>query len=235
MAAKRKRKMRRNPGGPLDRVSQRELEIYVENNGQLHRSQEVPIRTNLINKMAKGVYDHAGAVKLYGYLMESGAKAYAKEFGGPGASWHEIFSPATRKAAAKEFAKSFETEARLGNYDHLLQKQYQGKWSGRGGKQNPVMRGMGGGGFISGAKVYTLPNGGLHVRLPAKYVGRVRNPSEIKEYSAYVPGFGTLATYTRTIAEAKRMLLSQYRSSFTGANQPAPRSFPKGTKIRRTA
>ncbi len=120
-----------NPGGPLDTHAARELELYVENDAQLHRSQEQPIQKNLITKMARGVYNHSGAVKLYGYLMESGAKKYAKEYSG-GSDWHQIFSSATRKAAAEVFAKSFETEAKLGNYDHLLPKKYAG-WSGKTG------------------------------------------------------------------------------------------------------
>lgn len=118
-----------NPGGPLDTHAARELELYVENDAQLHRSQEQPIQKNLITKMARGVYNHTGAVKLYGYLMESGAKKYAKEYSG-GSDWHQIFSPATRKEVAERFAKSFETEAKLGNYDHMLPKKYAG-WSGK--------------------------------------------------------------------------------------------------------
>jgi hypothetical protein len=120
---------RKNPGGPLDTHAAHELELYVENDAQLHRSQEQPIQKNLITKMARGVYNHTGAVKLYGYLMESGAKKYTKEYSG-GSDWQQIFSPATRKAAAEKFAKSFETEAKLGNYDHMLPKKYAG-WSGK--------------------------------------------------------------------------------------------------------
>ena len=128
--------------GPLDTHAARELELYVENDSTLHRQQEQPIQKNLITKMARGVYNHSGAVKLYGYLMESGAKKYAKEFGSQGygrtgGDWHQIFSPATRKHAAETFAKSFEVEAKLGNYDHMLPKKYSG-WSGKTGtKTNP--------------------------------------------------------------------------------------------------
>ena len=123
-----------------DTGAARELELFVENDADLYRQQEQPIQKNLINKMAKGVYHHAGAVKLYGYLMESGAKKYVKEHGSPGDVWHEMFNTATRKVAAERFADHFETEAALGNFDGLLQKQHQGKWSGKdwkGARQNP--------------------------------------------------------------------------------------------------
>lgn len=116
-------KRRTNPGGPLDTHAAKELELFVENDADLYRQQYTPINKNLITKMARGVYNHAGAVKLFGYLMESGAKKYAKQFS-VGSDWHQIFSPATRKAAAEVFARHFEVEAKLGNYDHLLPKKY---------------------------------------------------------------------------------------------------------------
>lgn len=35
-----------------DNVSARELKLYIENDGQLNRQQEVPIQKNLVNKLA---------------------------------------------------------------------------------------------------------------------------------------------------------------------------------------
>lgn len=113
----------------------RELSLYVENDGALHRQQEVPIRANLMTKRARGQYSHAGAVKAYEYLMESGAKKYAKDHGSPGTPWHVMFTVADRRQAAEEFAKAFEVEAKLGNYDSLLPKKYQG--GGTGTKKTP--------------------------------------------------------------------------------------------------
>ena len=115
----------KNPGGPLDTHAAKELELFVENDADLYRQQYSPINKNLITKMARGVYNHAGAVKLFGYLMESGAKKYAKEYS-EGKDWHQIFSPATRKHVAELFADHFETEAKLGNYNNLLPKKYSG-------------------------------------------------------------------------------------------------------------
>jgi len=104
-----------------------ELVQFTENDGQLYRSQGLPIIKNLTAKKASGKYNHAGAVKLYGYLMESGAKKYAKELGDGPASWSRIFPPAIRRAAAEEFAKSFEAEYALGAYSQYVPKKYQGK------------------------------------------------------------------------------------------------------------
>lgn len=108
-----------------DSSAARELAMFVENDADLYRQQETPINKNLATKKAKGIYHHEGAVKLFGHLMESGAKKYVKEMGSPGDQWHEMFNTATRKEAAEDFAKHFETEYNLGNYDHLLPKKYQ--------------------------------------------------------------------------------------------------------------
>lgn len=115
--------VRKNPGGPLDTHAAKELELFVENDADLYRQQYTPINKNLITKMARGVYDHGKAVKLFGYLMESGAKKYARQYS-VGNDWHQIFSPATRKSVAELFARHFEVEAKLGNYDNFLPKKY---------------------------------------------------------------------------------------------------------------
>ena len=102
-----------------------ELEQYIENDAELHRQQHMPILKNLATKKARGQYKHALAVKLFGYLVESGAKKYAKAFGSSDQPWHKMFDVPTRKRVAEELTKSFEAEHKLGNYDNLLPKKYQ--------------------------------------------------------------------------------------------------------------
>ena len=196
---------RRNAGGSVDTGSARELELFVENDAQLHRSQEVPIQKNLITKMARGVYNHNGAVKLYGYLMENGAKKYNREYGGGGSVWHEMFNTATRKAAAERFASSFETEAKLGNYDYLLPKKYQKSKSnpGRGTTVPAHIRINPRNGRI---QVFVTPKvaeklrGGKGIRVamnPAQY--QIRKGSKRGYYDVvemqHVPGRRTVGTY----------------------------------------
>lgn len=101
-----------------------ELKLYIVNDGDLHRQQGEPILKNLATKKARGIYKHDLAVKLYGYLVEAGAKKYAREFD-DASRWHKLFDVPTRKKVAEELTKSFETEYKLGNYDHLLPKKYQ--------------------------------------------------------------------------------------------------------------
>lgn len=108
---------------PMDEHAARELELYINNDGSLDRSQTTPIRKNLVTKRARGEYRHDLAVKLFGYLVEAGAKKYAKEF--PGQPWHKMFSVAARKRVAEALTRAFEGEAAFGNYDYLLPKKYQ--------------------------------------------------------------------------------------------------------------
>jgi hypothetical protein len=114
------------PSGPANADAARELELYIENDADLHRQQYVPIVKNLMLKRRKGVYDREKAVKLFMYLMESGAKKYIREFvqsserGSLPPKIDTIFNKATREMAARTFRDSFEGEAELGNWDHLL-------------------------------------------------------------------------------------------------------------------
>jgi len=100
--------------------------LFINNDGDLYRQQHTPINENLALKKAKGVYDHAKAVKLFGYLAESGAKKYDKEFGGGAPlEWARTFSPATRKAVAEELTEDFEGNWENGEYRGTLPKKYQ--------------------------------------------------------------------------------------------------------------
>lgn len=106
-------------------VGAHELHLYIENDGILYRQQGQPILKNLATKKAKGEYDHAKAVKLYMHYMDAGAKKYAKEFGG--GAWNVMFPVADRKQAAEAFARDFEAEYALGNYNGYIPKKYQPK------------------------------------------------------------------------------------------------------------
>jgi hypothetical protein len=95
---------RRGLRGPTE---QTELKLFIDNDGDLYRQQTTSITKNLQRKLAKGVFDKEKSKKLWMYLVENGAKKYAKEFGG---EWHKIFSMADRKAVAAELADDFASE-----------------------------------------------------------------------------------------------------------------------------
>ncbi len=109
----------------MDDQAATELKLYIDNDADLQRQQGSSILKNLATKKAQGKYKHDLAVKLYGYLVENGAKKYAKEFGSPGQAWHQMFPPSTRKEVAEDLTRDFEGEFELGNYESLLPKKYQ--------------------------------------------------------------------------------------------------------------
>lgn len=109
----------------IDKHSAHELKLFIKNDADLYRQQHTPINKNLATKKARGQYKHDLAVKLFGYLVEAGAKKYAKAFGSPGQPWHKMFDVPTRKAVAEDLTKTFETEYALHNFDDLLPKKYQ--------------------------------------------------------------------------------------------------------------
>lgn len=101
----------------------RELELFIENDGQLYRQQYAPIIQNLMRKRNKGKYDFALSIKLFMYLADAGAKKYHAEFGTPGTPWNEVFPKATRMEVAKSLAESFQAEAEAGGYDKTAVKR----------------------------------------------------------------------------------------------------------------
>ena len=66
------------------------------------------------------------------YLAESGAKKYAREFGGV---WHDMFPVPVRREVAKAWRDEFEVEYATGAYDDLKPKKYQ--------KTSPLLDGRG--------------------------------------------------------------------------------------------
>lgn len=102
-----------------------ELILFVDNDGDINRSQTQSILKNLMTKIGQGKYDHDRAVDLFMYLAESGAKKYAKEFGGPGDAWHAMFPIEVRRMAATHWRDEFEAAAKSGEYDSLLPKKYK--------------------------------------------------------------------------------------------------------------
>lgn len=110
--------------GQVDHQAAHELFLFIENDGDLYRQQYQPILKNLATKQAKGVYDKEKAVKLWMYLVESGAKKYVREYGGV---WHEMFNVPTRRETATQLNEHFLVESALGAYASLLPKKYQPK------------------------------------------------------------------------------------------------------------
>lgn len=106
----------------------RELQLFIENDGELYRQQYQPILKNLANKKAKGIYNHEKAVKLFMYLVDNGARKYNKEFDtGRFEINIMVFPKNVRLIVAENLTRDFEVEYNLGNYDEFLYKKYKSK------------------------------------------------------------------------------------------------------------
>lgn len=94
----------------------RELRLFGDNDGNLHRQSFQPVVSNLGKKMDKGVYDAEKATKLWGYHADKAAQAYHKQHGAPGQAWHQMFSPAVRKEAAGHWERENQGRIKRGEF-----------------------------------------------------------------------------------------------------------------------
>lgn len=123
--------------GEADTAGARELKLYIDNDGQLHRQQHEPIIKNLTKKMEKGTYDREKAVTAFENLADTGAQKYGKEFGEGGKAGLRMFDPATRHEAAVQLRDSFEAEARAGRAEegrlaYMMKYRKEFEAAGRG-------------------------------------------------------------------------------------------------------
>lgn len=93
----------------------RELYLYMSNCADAWRQAEYTFKL-YERKRAKGVYDAALARKGMTYAVETAARCYVRDNGGPGDKWHKMFTPADRAAVAHLIMTDTEAEWAAGNY-----------------------------------------------------------------------------------------------------------------------
>jgi len=101
----------------VDSNATNELDLFVMNNEDLYRRQFMPIIKNLQRKIAKNVYDHEKAKKLWQYLVDAAAKEYVKEFGKPDEDVKQLFPRETRLRVAELIADRELENIKQGEYD----------------------------------------------------------------------------------------------------------------------
>lgn len=97
-----------------DEDAKTELALYMDNEYSIY-NQKKSIIANLMRKMKSGKYDPTLAPKLWAYWVESGAKAYAKEYDSS-TNWSKMFPKPLRDALAAELAKDEEEKIKNGEY-----------------------------------------------------------------------------------------------------------------------
>lgn len=123
------RQSNQRKSGVVGEEELRELQLFIDNDGELYERSVVPIQQNLVRKMEKGNYDPDKAPKVFSHLVDRGAKKYAREFSSSERDWNTIFNKATRDALAERYARDFEMRYRAGDFDHM-------KKEARGRKRN---------------------------------------------------------------------------------------------------
>lgn len=100
------------------------------NNSQVPYNQLQSIERNMTRKMAGGNYDREMAIKGFSWAAESGAKDYAREFGGV---WHEMFPKPIRLMAAEMLRDQFEAEVEANpeSYERHVFKKQLPEWQKR--------------------------------------------------------------------------------------------------------
>lgn len=102
----------------VDADAKRELELFIENEGRLAAKKE-GILANLLRKLKSDSYNHSQAPKLWMYLVDEGAKMYAKEMGSGVGDAKNLFPKELRESLAKDMADNELELMKDGEYDHL--------------------------------------------------------------------------------------------------------------------
>ena len=115
-----------------------ELVMWI-NNAQIPYNQLQAVEKNMARKLSSGEYDSELAVKGFMYAVESGAKDYAREFGG---KWYKMFPKEIRLQAADDLRAEFETKVDLRpqDYEEHVYKKHQPQWRERYPKEGSTMR-----------------------------------------------------------------------------------------------
>jgi len=122
-------KMRtKHAGYDTDESVADELKLYMDNESDLYDNKLRSIYPGLVRKLAAGRYNSEMAVAAFAYLVERGAKKYAREFGTSEREWSQMFPKNIRQMVATEYRDEFESEVRNHEYDfeQWVPKKYQG-------------------------------------------------------------------------------------------------------------
>ena len=101
----------------IDSDAVNELDTYINNNEDLYRRRFMPIISNIRRKLAKNVYDHEKAQKLWMYLVDDAAKEYVKEFGSTQDDIATMFPKETRQQVARVISDRELENIKQGEYD----------------------------------------------------------------------------------------------------------------------
>jgi len=101
----------------LDTDAVNELDSFIMNDEDLYRRRFMPIISNIKRKIAKNIYDHEKAQKLWMYLIDDAARKYVNEFGSAGTDVKDMFPKETRQEVARIISDRELENIKQGEYD----------------------------------------------------------------------------------------------------------------------
>ena len=101
----------------IDSDATNELDTFIMNNEDLYRRRFMPIISNIKRKLAKGIYGHDKAQKLWMYLIDDAAKEYVKEYGSTQDDVADMFPKETRLHLASVMSQRELDNIKAGEYD----------------------------------------------------------------------------------------------------------------------
>tara|TARA_B100000902_G_C27279035_1_gene900590 strand:+ start:903 stop:1517 length:615 start_codon:yes stop_codon:yes gene_type:complete len=94
----------------------RELRLFIDNDAKIYKSRYIPILKNLSKFKKRNKFNPKLAVKAFKYLVDDGAKSYAKNYGGDP---RVMFAKNDRLELAKDYAEEFETQFNNKEFDFM--------------------------------------------------------------------------------------------------------------------
>ena len=111
----------KRPGEDSDEA--RELYFFIRNSKECNKLFDATYK-NLVNKVARGVYDASRAPVAFVGVVERAMELYKEKHTDKKTKIKDVFLPADRRQVASKLAKDFEDAAREGDYSYFLFKKY---------------------------------------------------------------------------------------------------------------
>lgn len=102
-----------------------DLVLYIDNTESLYKRKQEIVKATM-RHLRSGKYDAAKSAKLWLYLVDAGAQAWAKELGDEegnrSVKWNDLFPKAVREQAARDMSETAKVEIEDGTWDFLDEK-----------------------------------------------------------------------------------------------------------------
>lgn len=88
---------------PIDKDAIREIELWIQNTGNIYFKNVIPLLENYTKKYVRGTFDKAKGIKGFELIIPVGVQSYYREFGD-----RMSFNPEEKKIIAKDLYDYYE-------------------------------------------------------------------------------------------------------------------------------